>query len=614
MEVRKKRISHRYLLRFVGTLTLALLIPIILFFFIVVNMSYQQMTQSTNDLYMDITDSFYVYFENELASMRTQSLELSVKSADREMATFSQEQLQANPYHYLRVVEYLSKMTSPFKSYDLFLYYGDLDFVYSSQFKYNLDEFLDRESGRSRETRLQLESFFNGTGTDQRLCSTFDEASLNSAALYVGTPITLGPGGSPGLLVYKLRHDAVNAGMFSTQSTHALSLCVASEAGELLFTNSPALQRELSGDELQKTLIQENSTALLTLGGEPYTLFYASSFPEAERRYITALPRDSVEKEIFSFYMVILRGTVLILALLVTLLCVTVYINYAPIQRLVKRVGSSSAEGELRSIENALDRMESELMEKDLLVMNFLITNLLYGVPIPADEVARHGLEDHQGGVCVMTLPGVVFDNLTRERLTAEAAEQLETNVFITDMLYENYTVIICLLGHAKQAPLRNYLQGFAGGSPIYVGEVFENLNEIQKSYKDCLRQMKQGTQKATPDKTGEIQRRLKEDIVSYIDLHFTNPQLNQPIVSDHFGLSIYSLSRFFKEHMESGFSEYITDKRIAYAKELLLTTDKNVSAIAEAVGITNTNYFSRLFKTRCGVSPLGYRERMESS
>lgn len=53
---------------------------------------------------------------------------------------------------------------------------------------------------------------------------------------------------------------------------------------------------------------------------------------------------------------------------------------------------------------------------------------------------------------------------------------------------------------------------------------------------------------------------------------------------------------------------QYLSDVRLARAKELLLNTDLPVGAITEAVGFESLSYFSWLFKTHTGVSPSAFR------
>jgi len=53
---------------------------------------------------------------------------------------------------------------------------------------------------------------------------------------------------------------------------------------------------------------------------------------------------------------------------------------------------------------------------------------------------------------------------------------------------------------------------------------------------------------------------------------------------------------------------DYLVRRRIERAQYLLLTTEDSVKAIADAVGIADPAYFSRVFTRLCGASPSAYR------
>ena len=67
---------------------------------------------------------------------------------------------------------------------------------------------------------------------------------------------------------------------------------------------------------------------------------------------------------------------------------------------------------------------------------------------------------------------------------------------------------------------------------------------------------------------------------------------------------------RRFKKETGKTPSEYLTDLRMTYAKELL-SDQKHlpVKAIAESCGFSDSLYFSTCFKRHCGMSPLAYRK-----
>ncbi len=67
-------------------------------------------------------------------------------------------------------------------------------------------------------------------------------------------------------------------------------------------------------------------------------------------------------------------------------------------------------------------------------------------------------------------------------------------------------------------------------------------------------------------------------------------------------------LSTVFKKETGKNLVEYITDKRISYAKKLLKTTELQIQTVALNCGIMDVQYFSKLFKKKTGHTPKEYR------
>ncbi|MBQ1349455.1 MAG: helix-turn-helix transcriptional regulator, partial [Ruminococcus sp.] len=53
----------------------------------------------------------------------------------------------------------------------------------------------------------------------------------------------------------------------------------------------------------------------------------------------------------------------------------------------------------------------------------------------------------------------------------------------------------------------------------------------------------------------------------------------------------------------------YISRKKITAAKQLLRFSDKSIEQIGFEIGISDTNYFTRLFKKIEGITPGEYRK-----
>lgn len=67
-------------------------------------------------------------------------------------------------------------------------------------------------------------------------------------------------------------------------------------------------------------------------------------------------------------------------------------------------------------------------------------------------------------------------------------------------------------------------------------------------------------------------------------------------------------LSRIFREHMGITVNEFITEKKLTLAKQLLTGSDETVTSIAMQIGFSDTGYFMRTFKKHEGVTCLEYR------
>ena len=106
-------------------------------------------------------------------------------------------------------------------------------------------------------------------------------------------------------------------------------------------------------------------------------------------------------------------------------------------------------------------------------------------------------------------------------------------------------------------------------------------------------------------DSGGVLCERIKEYIKSSI-----TGEMNNVSVAKKFGYHPYYLNSLFKKKNGTTLHEYITEKRLGYAKELLLSTDLSIAEIGERCGFSGASYFTECFSKRIGVTPSEYRSK----
>lgn len=95
-----------------------------------------------------------------------------------------------------------------------------------------------------------------------------------------------------------------------------------------------------------------------------------------------------------------------------------------------------------------------------------------------------------------------------------------------------------------------------------------------------------------------------------YLDRHYME-KLSLASISSDLGISRTKLCALAKR-LSGGktLSQMIAERRVTAAKLQLIRSDKPISAVAESVGITDYNYFTKIFRSLTGTTPSAFRKR----
>ena len=104
-----------------------------------------------------------------------------------------------------------------------------------------------------------------------------------------------------------------------------------------------------------------------------------------------------------------------------------------------------------------------------------------------------------------------------------------------------------------------------------------------------------------TVSKTAKLTKKYIDDNI------YTNISIED--IADNLKLSKAHIIRDFTKNYGISPYNYIIEQKIALAKKMLVLHNMNITEISNQLGFEDTNYFSKFFKKKTGISPSQYRK-----
>lgn len=168
------------------------------------------------------------------------------------------------------------------------------------------------------------------------------------------------------------------------------------------------------------------------------------------------------------------------------------------------------------------------------------------------------------------------------------------------------------------KADFSSKIEGLQMGADAYITKPFEKAELIVR-----LEKMVELREKLRQH-YGDIVYKTKQDLTSsqgdilitkihnYITDELGNSELSVTTLARELNLSHYQIYRKLRALTGKTLSQLIRSVRLQKAKELLVSTDLNISEITYEVGFNDPNYFTRVFKQEYGKTPSDIRDSSE--
>ena len=540
-KLRKTLSRYGYLFRQIALVGFCVLIPLLLIQFFIIHRSSQEISRQRTLHYEEAVSNFQNYFSHV-----TESIENNVYLIRAE-GEITSAQLFAHAYNkyeaaqelaaYLRMMPFVVRLN---------LYYPEQDTMITNAHSYSLQEYIDRfypqQPGFAGEIRNALTATDTHAGT---ILSSFDTMPMNEGELLFFFPFKVGAVAD------------VNSIMFYTVSSESLMSYYTGYVDEANYGVALIDQEEklfFAGKQFNPDLLQNKSFWDLIRSNE-VSYGQLQSRDGNEYIFIKRAPGGmktvyTISEKAFSgdtsaYNTAISRMLEAMILLILCFCCAGIYLTYKPITRLVAKTQAydqnKHAGNEIEAIELAIDRLYTDreemagiVSEQRLMMMEYVINNLLYGYPLPAEHQFFAG--NHFGNVRfqVFMIRSFSLENAERERFSELLNVKLGLRAFVTDIPNKNHTIIIVVLD--KKADPETVCQAihdliskeYHADFTIGAGNVVTEINELQQSYHTALTSfddnepLQNETEKSVTlmEKTLQyIQAGLKDDAVKCLDM-----------------------------------------------------------------------------------------------
>ena len=175
----------------------------------------------------------------------------------------------------------------------------------------------------------------------------------------------------------------------------------------------------------------------------------------------------------------------------------------------------------------------------------------------------------------------------------------------LNSMLFRQYVLLELRFSAIRAAKSFGYSQE-EYLRPLEIAQVLDKtgLPELKKSCTALLRRAIE----LREEESGNQYKSMLKRALHYIDENYTDENLSLNAVAKAANISPNYFSGVFSQEMGQTFVEYLTEKRMTRAKELLRYSGKRSSEVAYEVGYRDPRYFSFLFKKTQGCTPSSYR------
>lgn len=200
-----------------------------------------------------------------------------------------------------------------------------------------------------------------------------------------------------------------------------------------------------------------------------------------------------------------------------------------------------------------------------------------------------HAAYSHRSGEDLWTLKWVHFNGPVMKELYAQYTERGGRPVFQPRHLQEYELLLEQLYDFA------------ASENAVRDMRIYEKLTSL-------LTLLLEESKNPAEDTHASSLKRELYHIKDYLDSHYQE-KISLDQLAEMFYINKFYMTRIFREQFGTTINSYLLNVRITHAKELLRFSDLPIEKIAHLCGMSDANYFARMFRKVEGCAPGEFRK-----
>jgi len=290
MKLKDYVLKYGYLLRLTLIVGACLNIPVLALNFSVVRSSYKKMETNNQINYLDNTQYFAGYFEENMTMLANHALKMSL---DRKLY---REYVESSVWNTIEAATItLKDYTAAVPMVETIgIFFKGSDYILTTNYKYSLGRFIHYHSGDNEQVAENMKGFLTGDHKKRTvLFSTYDAFDKENAKLFVGVPVSMSDIDDT-LIFYILNFDALQTSLMRTLGYESYGLSVFKSKDTLLYTNGKVDAEIYRSQELTDFLLDdENYLMEYADSHTTYTLFKYYD-PRQDRTFLSFVPQAEV--------------------------------------------------------------------------------------------------------------------------------------------------------------------------------------------------------------------------------------------------------------------------------------------------------------------------------